>query len=96
VNQALRLLQSDLPATKAARQLARAHDISMRQAHRYVALAKNLAVPVDVPEPKAVFTVKLPRRLIARVRRAARQDGGSGEWVAAALHNALSTQSAHG
>jgi hypothetical protein len=97
VNQALRFLQQALPPTEAARRLARAHDISTRQAHRYVQLAQKSAAPVSIPEEKAVFTVKLPRSLIRRVRRTARQRGGEiSAWVAAALQRALPADSTHG
>ena len=97
MNQALRFLQQALPPAKAARRLARAHDISARQAHRYVQLAQKSAVPVSIPEEKAVFTVKLPRSLIRRVRRIARQRGGEiSAWVAEALQRALPADSSHG
>jgi len=97
VNQALRFLQQALPPAEAARRLARAHDLSARQAHRYIERAKESAAPVSVPEEKAVFTVKLPRSLIRRVRRTARQRGGEiSAWVAEALQRALPADSVHG
>jgi hypothetical protein len=52
---------------------------------------------MPVPEGKAVFTVKLPRPLIGQVRRRARKSGEAiSDWVAAALQQALKTDSAHG
>jgi len=47
-----------------------AHDcaISPRQAYRYLQPARRLKQPVASSEPKLAFTVKLPRRLIQRVR----------------------------
>lgn len=97
MNQALRLLQQALPPAEAARRLARANDISARQAHRYVQHAQKRAAPVSIPEKKAVFTVKLPRSLIRRVRRTARQRGGEiSAWVAEALQRALPADSTHG
>lgn len=97
MNQALQLLRQAVPATQAARRLARAHGLSQRQAHRYVRLAQNNVAPVAVPEPAEVFTVKLPRSLIRRVRREARRGGGGiGEWVAAALRRSLPAESSHG
>jgi len=90
-------LQQALPPAEAARRIARAHGISARQAHRYIHLAQNSAAPVSVPEEKAVFTVKLPRSLIRRVRRTARQRGGEiSAWVADALLRALPADSTHG
>lgn len=97
MNQALRFLQQTLPPAEAARRLARAHDISVRQAHRYIRLAQANPAPVSIPEAKAVFTVKLSRRLIRRVRRTARQRGGEiSAWVAEALQRALPADSSHG
>jgi hypothetical protein len=52
---------------------------------------------VSIPEEKAVFTVKLPRSLIRRVRRTARQRGGAiSVWVAEALQRALPADSTRG
>lgn len=93
----MQLLRQAVPATQAARRLARAHGLSQRQAHRYVRLAQNNASPMDVPKRTAVFTVKLPRSLIRRVRHEARRGGGGiGEWVGAALQRALPDESSHG
>jgi len=97
VNQALQFLQQRLPPAEAARRLARAHGISGRQAHRYVQRAQHGTAPMSIPEEKAVFTVKLPRSLIRRVRRTARQRGGQiSAWVAEALQRALPADSSHG
>lgn len=98
LNHALRLLRQAAPAPGAARRLARAHGIGERQAYRYIALAKKQAAPVPVPEARAVFSVKLPGGLVARVRRAARRGsrrGAVSEWVAGALQAALSAKSGH-
>jgi hypothetical protein len=97
VNQALHFLQQNLPAADAARRLVSLHGVSVRQAHRYVRLARETAAPVPVPERKRVFTVKLPLNLIQRVRGRARQRGVAiSDWVAAALQQALTTDSTHG
>lgn len=97
MNQALQLLQQELPPAEAVRRLARAHSISARQAHRYVQLAREASAPLPVPEEKAVFTVKLPRSLIQCVRQSARRDGVEiSAWVAEALQRAVPGDSAHG
>ncbi len=53
---------------------------------------------MPIPEEKTVFTVKLPRSLIGRVRRSARQSGVAiSDWVARALQRSLpADDSAHG
>jgi hypothetical protein len=62
-----------------------------------VQLAQETPAPVPIPESKAVFTVKLSRRLIGQVRRRARKKGESiSDWVAAALLQALEADSPHG
>jgi len=86
-----------MPLAEAVRRLARAQGISARQAYRYVQCAQAAAVPLSIPEEKAVFTVKLPRRLIRQVRRTARRHGGEiSAWVAEALQRALRADFAHG
>src|SRR5260370_16869784 len=67
VNAAADLLDAGVPAADAARELASRFGCSPRQAHRYVQRAGRSG-HVAVPAPAAVFTVKLPVPLIARVR----------------------------
>src|SRR6266567_7831922 len=56
--------------------------VSTRQAARYVQAAQQQSVPVSIPEAKDVFTVKLPKSLIRRVRQRARaQDRPISDWV---------------
>src|SRR5215218_2784252 len=74
VNAAADLLDSDVPAADAARELARRFGCSPRQAHRYVQRAGRSG-HVPVPAPAAVLTVKLPVPLIARVRAHAAASG---------------------
>ena len=69
---ALDLLKKKTPPPEVAAALAARFDLSARQAYRYVQRAQRVAKPLALPEPKAVFTVKLPPRLIQRVRRRAR------------------------
>jgi hypothetical protein len=54
-----------------------AHDcaISPRQAYRYLQQAQRLKEPVPIHEPKIAFTIKLPRRLVQRVRKYAGRQG---------------------
>jgi predicted HicB family RNase H-like nuclease len=57
--------------------LRRRYRISKRQAYRYILEAQKTHHKLPVPEPKGVFTVKLPLSLISRVRRLASATGAS-------------------
>lgn len=73
VNAAAELLGSGQQLTEVVAALADRFGCSPRQARRYVARAGvGRAV---VPEQTAVFTVKLPTTLAARVRERARESG---------------------
>jgi hypothetical protein len=74
INAAADLLDAGVPAADAARQLAGRFGCSPRQAHRYLQHAGRSG-HVPVPDPAAVFTVKLPVPLIARVRAHAASTG---------------------
>jgi DNA-binding IclR family transcriptional regulator len=85
VNAAADLLDSDVAVADAARELARRFGCSTRQAHRYLQRAARSG-HVPVPAPAAVFTVKLPVPLIARVRAHA---AASGRALSAVVGQAL-------
>lgn len=85
VNAAADLLDEGVPAADAARLLAERFACSPRQAHRYVQRAGR-AGHVEVPAPTAVFTIRLPVPLIARVRRHA---AASGRTLSAVVAQAL-------
>ena len=85
VNAAADLLASDVPVADAARELAGRFGCSLRQAHRYLERAGRSG-HVSVPDPAAVFTVKLPVPLIARVRAYA---AASGRALSAVVGQAL-------
>ena len=85
VNAAVDLLDGGVPAADAARELAGRFGCSLRQAHRYVARAARFG-HVQVPAPAAVFTVRLPVLLAARVRAHAR---ASGRTLSAVVAQAL-------
>ena len=67
INAAADLRDAGVPSADAARELAERFGCSPRQAHRYVQRVDRSG-RVAVPAPAAVFTVKLPVPLIARVR----------------------------
>src|SRR5260221_8735717 len=73
INAAAELAEAGMPAAEAARELAGRFGCSVRQARRYVDQARSGRVPV--PQPAAVFTVKLPVRLAAAVPEPAPASG---------------------
>jgi hypothetical protein len=81
VNAAAGLLAAALSRAEAARVVAQRFSVSMRQGSRYVEAAA--AGPVEVPETRVVFTVKLPVSLVGRVREHARAGGGTISGVVA-------------
>ena len=76
VNRAAALV-GERPAADAVRVLQAEHGLSERQARRYVHAARRSPDGVAVPERTAVFTVRLPGSLIARLRAVARASGRS-------------------
>lgn len=97
VNQALQFLNRPLSRAEVVTRLAAQLGVSTRQAARYVQAAQNQSVPLSIPEAKDVFTVKLPKSLIRRVRQTARaQDRPISDWVAQALEEQLRGVPRHG
>jgi hypothetical protein len=86
VNAAADLVATGVPAVEAAARLAERFGVSARQARRYVDQAASSGRRA-VPETSAVFTVKLPASLAARVRRSAAR---SGTTISALVAEALS------
>ena len=74
VNSAADLLEEGVSAAQAARELAERFGCSARQARRYLQRAGRSG-RMPVPAPAAVFTVRLPVPLIARVRAHAAASG---------------------
>jgi hypothetical protein len=68
LNRARVLLRQFDQLPEAVERLAQDCSISPRQAYPYLQQAQGLKEPVPVSESKLAFTVKLPRRLIQRVR----------------------------
>jgi len=86
VNEALELLEEGIASTEVAQELAERHGVSVRQGWRYVREATEHSVPLDVPEQKVVFTVKLPQSLAERVRAVA---AARGKTLSALVSEAL-------
>ena len=82
---------------EAVTRLAAQLGVSTRQAARYVQAAQQQSVPLSIPEAKDVFTVKLPKSLMRRVRQRARaQEQSISDWVAHALEEQLRGGRRHG
>jgi predicted HicB family RNase H-like nuclease len=97
VNQALQFLNQPLSSAEVVTRLAAQLGVSRRQAARYVQAAQQQSAPLSIPEAKDVFTVKLPKSLIGRVRQRARaQDRSISDWVAQALEKQLGGVPRHG
>jgi hypothetical protein len=71
--------------------------VSRRQAYRYLLQGQSQRELRPVPEPKAVFTVNLPQRLIRAVRtRCRQQQQPISTVVAEVLERWLEQSSSHG
>lgn len=90
------LQQKQAPAAILSALVAGAR-VSRRQAYRYLWQAQERLEVRPVPEPKTVFTVNLPRRLIRAVRaRCRQQQRPISQVVAEVLQRWLEQSSAHG
>ena len=75
---------------EAAEVLSDRFAVGRRQAYRYLQEAYQASSPLDTPEPKDVFTVKLPVTLIEQLRSHPRPAGQSlSNFVRQALERAL-------
>lgn len=97
MNQAIHLLHQKKSPAEVVTCLAAQLGVSSRQAARYVNAAQKQSALLAVPEVKEVFTVKLPKSLVGRVRRQVRIQGTSiSDWVAKALEQQLRARVSHG
>ena len=69
LNLALNLLRRSVALPVAAEKLAASFSISVRQAYRYLDQARRLKAPLAVKSPKISFTVKLPDKVVNRLRK---------------------------
>lgn len=94
---ALDLLKKKISAKEVVSSLEVEFELSARQAYRYLQQAQRTTNPLALPEPKAVFTVKLPTSLIQRVRQIARRRRQPiSDLVNQALGDWLTKSKAHG
>jgi hypothetical protein len=94
VNAAHQLLSDEMTLAEASEVLAERFSVGMRQAYRYLQEACEVSSPLEPPEPKEVFTVKLPISLIERLRTHPRRSKQSlSDFVCQALKCALEEES---
>jgi hypothetical protein len=94
---ALDLLKKKISPQEVVSSLEVKFELSARQAYRYLQQAQKTTKPLALPEPKAVFTVKLPTSLIQRVRQIARRRRQPiSNLVNQALEDWLTKSKAHG
>jgi hypothetical protein len=97
VNVTVSLLKRSASPPEVLARLVALYGLSRRQAYRYLQQAQQASGPLPVPEEKAVFTVKLSRRLITDVRQQSRREGCSiSLWVDRALRRSLPQLQKHG
>jgi predicted DNA-binding transcriptional regulator YafY len=97
LNAALALLQRGVTPAEAAATLASEHDLSLRQAYRYLAEADVIGHRVALVEPSRAITLKLPENVIRDLHAYAAVSRLSlGEIVARALSAFLAKMRRHG
>jgi len=69
INGAFALLQKGKPQQQVVGWLMQKYGVSQMQAYRYIRLAREIDEKMVVPERSVVFTVKLPPRLIRRIKQ---------------------------
>lgn len=77
INEALELVERHESVSLAAQELAQRHNLSKRQAYRYLREAKAVGKRVPIPDAKVAFTVKLSRKLVKQVRGYGKSTGQS-------------------
>ena len=93
VNVAVVLLATGLTVAEASRQLAHQHQLSERQARRYVERARDRG-PMKVPGPKQILTISLSGALVHRLKSCAQsQQRTFSSLVAEALEDLLNRTS---
>jgi hypothetical protein len=94
---ALELLEKKISPREVVSSLGAKFELSARQAYRYLQQAQSTTKPLALPQPKAVFTVKVSTNLIRRVRQAARRRRQPiSDLVSEALEDWLTKSKAHG
>ena len=95
INAAQVFLKKYTSTAKVGELLVERYGVSGRQAYRYIVQAQKLKAPLPVPEKKVVFTVKLPLKLVCRLRRLARSRKAALEKVDKNTTNVFITNNIH-
>jgi len=77
INTAIELLDQKVSTIQIVVTLKKRYGISQRQAYRYLEKAQRATQNLPIPEAKVVFTVKLPKSLVHRVREFGTTSGHS-------------------
>ena len=97
LNAAYGLVADGQSVAEAALSLSRRFAMSRRQAYRYIEEAKLIGGPVEVAEPTAAVTFKLPPSLVDAVRTRAATEGMTiSDMVSRALRAFLGEAGGHG
>jgi len=96
INEAFMLKKELHSATQVSTVLMQRYDISKRQAYRYIQQAQKVRDILPIPEPKEVFTVKLPKSLICHVREIAKSTGKSLSLIVTQAMEAFLKGEGHG
>ena len=97
INMALDLLKTNNSPKEVVSSLVAEFDLSTRQAYRYLQQAHRTRKPLALPEPKTVFTVKLPIDVVRRVRQIAHgRRQPISDLVTEALEDFLTKRRPHG
>lgn len=94
INKALVLLKKHPSPGQVATLLEECFGVSIRQSYRYIQHAQKITDILPLPEQKIVFTVKVPKGLLHRLREAAKFQGTTlSHTVTIALEDFLKRES---
>src|SRR3989304_4325521 len=96
INTAMSLLRKGFDTSEAISVMMEQFGVSRRQAYRYIQEAQRRRHAMPVPEEKVVFTVKLPKSLVALIRRFSNSSGDSLSTVVTQALRAFLRRRGHG
>jgi hypothetical protein len=96
INATVTLLRQIPSIAEVASVLIQRYGVSKRQAYRYIHQAQRTPDILPVPEQKVVFTVKLPKTLVDRIRQLAKSKGKSISLIVTQALEAFLKKGPHG